>query len=207
MSGKLWSILACSLSVRLGAGAGHARAGDLAAPQQVNQDGDECLSALQVSKGTEQGKQRAHRALDTQRAQASHASAENSTGAASVRTPPPPPGAWNEIYNHWCNVLSYDPIPDLPYAKYTCACDEECGGVYYHSGQPWTNAAYGQWYTCKKEPLTCEGPILEPMTTQIVYGRGPAVNCTWWNGIPDGLSVGFYPSCDAGVPGYVWPYR
>merc|ERR1719262_1921281 len=81
------------------------------------------------------------------------------------------------------HLPSYSPIDTLEYAKYACACDESgaCGGVYYHSGQPWTDAAIGKYYLCKREPLTCE----DLAGVQVVYGMGPSVSCSWWNGTPN----------------------
>jgi len=130
--------------------------------------------------------------------------ASNASTAAVLGVPPPPPGAWNEIGGYYCNLLSYSPIDTLEYAKYACACDESgaCGGVYYHSGQPWTDAATGKYYLCKREPLTCE----DLAGVQVVYGMGPSVSCSWWNGTPNALTVPWSISCSEQLPSWVWPH-
>jgi len=130
--------------------------------------------------------------------------ASNASSVAVLGVAAPPPGAWNEIGGYYCNLLSYSPIDTLEYAKYACVCDPDgaCGGVYQHSGQPWTGAARGKYYLCKKEPLTCEGPA----DVQVVYGAGPSVSCSWWNGIPNGAKTTWSINCSEKVHSWVWPH-
>jgi len=128
--------------------------------------------------------------------------AQNASAGAVLGVPPPPSGAWNAIGGRYCNLLSYSPIDTLDQAKYACSCDTSgaCGGVYHHSGRPWTGAAMGKYYLCKREPLTCE----ETADVQVVYGAGPSVSCSWWNGTPNALTVTWSIGCSEEVPSYVW---
>lgn len=144
----------------------------------ADEDGDECLSALQVSKGKELSEQHAR---VTQRD--GHTSAENLTHS----TPPPSPCSWHKIEGYFCNLINYTTIDTLEYAKWSCACDAACGGVYYHSGQPWAGADVGKYYLCKKEPATYDG--LAFANVEWVYGAdltycpgGPSSTaCTWYS--------------------------
>lgn len=177
--------------------------GDVAAlHEDVDQDGEVCLNALQVDKvkaHSQQGLQkRAQEKLDSN-------STEHGTAEAEVKEHVrqyPSSYCWQVADRYVCgppgtggqhpgNLVSTRPIDTLDRAKYECANNLGgfCAGVYYNTGYAWPGAQYNKYYLCSSlNPLTYESEV----TTQKTYVKGRDITPTYYLGGPPGCEVPYY---------------
>jgi hypothetical protein len=186
------------IALHFGASAGDASACSTALQQDVDQDGETCLSALQVNKAKseqiqQEGSQKAiQRHVSEEEATSLRENETQDDAAESDYVQMPgsqyPPTCWVKYTSYGCQPQvnqagGYDAHPTLDRAKYECACSHSCVGVYMNP-QPWTSGQAGQYYVCTGAMVVYE----QASPDEVVYFKGPSIGCTYWSGSQPGAS-------------------
>jgi hypothetical protein len=181
MSQQMLTILLVAL--RFGASAGEAVAPSMAALQQdVEQDGETCLNALQVK-------------AESKREIQPHVYQEAQAFSLRESATQYPPGCWVQYMSYMCQPRTthdggYDPFYTLDRAKYECALmGTGCVGVYMNP-QGWAGGQAGHYYVCNSQPMTYEPAY----PWEMVYFKGPNINSVYWSGYPHTCEMSAYPT-------------